>query len=376
MKPQTHIRGLAGVVLAGFLFSFDVNSQCSISTNLVPNGTFESGNSNFTSSYGYNPGNLYPEGKYDVVSNPTADHAAFATCGDKTSGSGKMMVVNGAPTANVSVWCSTISTTANSDYVFSTYVASVHASSPAILQFSINGVSLGSPFNASGTTCNWQQFCQTWNSGASTSANICIVNQNTAASGNDFALDDIKMGIVAPLYVEMLGFYIKQINGQTQLHWATVTEIDHDYFSVERSSDMSSWESISVIEGKGNKENLTIYDYTDIAPLMGKSYYRLKMVDIHGIEEFSAVRVAKALGDGEKYKIYPNPTFSSVNLLTDENVEQVELVNAMGSTIYSKKVEVMQPDLAFDFSGVSQGIYMIRLMNKGQVVYTDRLIKK
>ena len=63
MKSQIHIKGLASAVIAVILLSSQVQAQCSIASNLLPNGTFESGNSGFTSAYGYNPGNLVPEGK-------------------------------------------------------------------------------------------------------------------------------------------------------------------------------------------------------------------------------------------------------------------------------------------------------------------------
>ena len=65
------------------------------------------------------------------------------------------------------------------------------ANNPAILQFSINGQVLGSPFTAPFNINNWVQFFETWNSGANTTATICVVNQNTTLGGNDFALDDI-----------------------------------------------------------------------------------------------------------------------------------------------------------------------------------------
>ncbi|MFN0177010.1 MAG: gliding motility-associated C-terminal domain-containing protein [Saprospiraceae bacterium] len=159
--------------------------------NLVDNGDFEQGNSGFTSDYTYSPGNLVPEGLYDVIDNPQDDHPGFSPCTDHTSGSGNMMVVNGAGSPNQNVWCQTVNITPNTQYVLSAWVTSVVASSPAQLQFNINGMPLGGIFNAPGGTCNWQQFFQTWNSGGNTSATICIVNQNTQLGGNDFALDDI-----------------------------------------------------------------------------------------------------------------------------------------------------------------------------------------
>ncbi len=159
--------------------------------NLVDNGDFEQGNAGFSSDYGYSPGDLVPEGIYDVLDNPQDDHPGFAPCGDHTSGSGNMMVVNGAGTPNQNVWCQTVPVTPNTQYVLVAWVTSVVASSPALLQFNINGTPVGPIFNAPGSTCTWQQFFQVWNSGGNTSATICIVNQNTQLGGNDFALDDI-----------------------------------------------------------------------------------------------------------------------------------------------------------------------------------------
>lgn len=161
------------------------------SNNLVENGDFESGNTGFTSDYTYSPGNLVPEGLYDVLDNPQNSHPGFAPCDDHTSGSGNMMVVNGAGTPNLNVWCQTVTVTPNTQYVLSAWVTSVVAASPALLQFSINGTPVGGIFSAPGGTCNWQQYFQTWNSGSNGSATICIVNQNTTLGGNDFALDDI-----------------------------------------------------------------------------------------------------------------------------------------------------------------------------------------
>ncbi len=159
--------------------------------NLVENGDFEQGNAGFSSDYGYSPGNLVPEGLYDVIDNPQSDHPSFAPCNDHTSGSGNMMVVNGAGSPNQDVWCQTVTVLPNTPYVLSAWVTTVVASSPAKLQFNINGSPLGPIFNAPGSTCVWQNYFQLWNSGANTSATICIVNQNTNLGGNDFALDDI-----------------------------------------------------------------------------------------------------------------------------------------------------------------------------------------
>lgn len=164
--------------------------------NTVANGDLSAGATGFSS--GYAPGSggqwglLSLEGTYAVADNAQATHSNFSPCTDH-SGTGNMLVVNGASTAGVPIWCQTVTVSPNTDYAFSAWLTSVTPSNPAVLQFTVNGELLGSPFSATSTTCDWQEFHEVWNSGPITSAEICITNQNTAESGNDFALDDITL---------------------------------------------------------------------------------------------------------------------------------------------------------------------------------------
>lgn len=175
-------------------------------TNVVTNGDFTNGNTGFTSAYTYmpktgTPSALYAEGTYSVYTDPSAVHSSFTAFADHTGNSPSnkrnMLIVNGASAANVTVWTQNITVAANTDYVFSVWVASTTPSSPAQLQFSINGSPLGSTINASATTGSWQYFTTTWTSTTAGTFPIALVNQNTASSGNDFAVDDI---VFAPVY--------------------------------------------------------------------------------------------------------------------------------------------------------------------------------
>ncbi|HEX5625530.1 MAG TPA: hypothetical protein VFX48_05905, partial [Saprospiraceae bacterium] len=164
--------------------------------NLILNGNFEAGRTGFYTDYilgfmsCYGAGYLDCEGTYDVINNPQNGHTGFAPCGDHTSGSGLMMVLNGAA-AFQNVWCQNVPVMPDMDYVFTAWVTSVVGASPPILQFSINGNPIGPNFTSSGAVCTWEKYEVIWNSGSNTSAQICILNENTATGGNDFAIDDI-----------------------------------------------------------------------------------------------------------------------------------------------------------------------------------------
>ena len=102
-----------------------------------------------------------------------------------------MLLVNGSAVPDANIWCQTITVQPNTTYAFSAWLMSASPESPAILDFTVNGTPFGAPLLASSTTCQWAEFYALWESGSTTSASICITNQNLAGSGNDFALDDI-----------------------------------------------------------------------------------------------------------------------------------------------------------------------------------------
>ncbi len=187
-------------------------STISFAQNLVSNGDFEAGNTGFTTTYVNVPPAANPTpGPSHYAITDTAEWYKpiggqphpWQPCTDHThlSGPGKnMMVMDAASVANQPLWCQTVyNIKPNTAYKFSTWVESVilikeyGTPSLPILQFKINGELLGQPFKVTDDACNWSQFYEIWNSGNSTSADICIVNQNLEQKGNDLAIDDISL---------------------------------------------------------------------------------------------------------------------------------------------------------------------------------------
>ncbi len=189
-------------------YKITVNSL--VPDNLVANGDFSAGNTGFTSSYTYSPppSSILIEGDYSVYTNPFGVHSGFTSFGDHTTGTGNMLILNGGPTPT-DVWCETVPVTPNTNYDFSAWIANcssvtVGADVP-IMQFKINGVLIGTPTTISAAPGTWVNFFNTWNSGASTTASICIYDANTAVAGNDFVLDDISF---VPICVTTDSVYI------------------------------------------------------------------------------------------------------------------------------------------------------------------------
>lgn len=171
-----------------------------VGANTILHGDFGGGttaaSNNFTTAYipgtGGSWGLLSTEGQYAISTSPNLVHNNFSVCGDHTTGTGNMLIANGSGIANTTVWSQTVSVTPGINYVFSFWEANaLNAVEVSSLQLYINNVPISSIVPTSTTACTWLQNTGFWNSGASTTAILSIVNQSTLTSGNDFAIDDI-----------------------------------------------------------------------------------------------------------------------------------------------------------------------------------------
>lgn len=198
--------------------SFAASAQCPQgmveSHNLVVNGDFSQGNRYFHSGYRAT-NDLYPEGTYQVGTNPTTFHGHFK--GKSRGGSrDPFLIVNGSARANTSVWCQKVKIKPNTHYNFSAWITSLVTVSPARLHFSINGQVLGTNINAPYNLYSWKKFDAVWFSGNEKNATICIVNLSTIRGGNDFGLDNIRFTSCVPP-VAITPKQIKQVEAAAQV---------------------------------------------------------------------------------------------------------------------------------------------------------------
>lgn len=172
-----------------------VVSDSSSGTNLIVNGDFSAGDTGFSTDYIFTADNTAAKAQkmYGIVSNPNTWEPDFSNCSDRSASDNLMFIADGSitSTGNERVWNQTITNLkTNTDYIFSYWVQSVAALSPAQLESQINTVAIGIA-TAPATACGWIRVFYRWNSGASTTAELTLINRNTAGPGNDFALDEM-----------------------------------------------------------------------------------------------------------------------------------------------------------------------------------------
>lgn len=85
-----------------------------------------------------------------------------------------------------------------------------------------------------------------------------------------------------PLPIQLLHFGASPDGDEVALDWTTASERDNDYFTVERSADLSAFTSVCHVPGAGNSQQVLQYTERDRFPLPGLSYYRLRQTDLDG----------------------------------------------------------------------------------------------
>jgi PKD-like domain len=189
-----------------------------------------------------------------------------------------------------------------------------------------------------------------------------------------------------PLPVELLYFHAKYNGSSVDATWQTASEINNDYFTVERSVDGVNFYTVGVIVPSkakgGNSTSMLTYSMNDDKVSPGVYYYRLKQTDFNGEYKYSSIDVVEIKGDANfTFNIAPNPSDGTAlnSIISAEKGQEIIIVvyDVLGQELYSKVIVTEQKGnaiYAIDLlQKLSPGVYFITATSN-QKVYSKRLI--
>ncbi|GHM99366.1 hypothetical protein WSM22_08560 [Cytophagales bacterium WSM2-2] len=157
------------------------------------------------------------------------------------------------------------------------------------------------------------------------------------------------------------------------LDWETLSEINNDYFDLERSTNGETFTKITQVKGAGNSSSSILYHYDDHDVTADtKYYYRLRQVDFDKHFTLSNVIMVKAEGDGflQRWAVYPNPVNGEHTLIVRNNDTQTSMVDVKVFSIDAKVVFEGQGDLETISGKIDaaikasvKGIFFIQIMD-------------
>jgi PKD repeat protein len=110
----------------------------------------------------------------------------------------------------------------------------------------------------------------------------------------------------APLPVVLRKFSVTQRGNENLIKWTTESEMNIEYFEVERSTDPFNFVPISQKPAR-NTSGPNEYSFTDNGFSAGVNYYRLKMVETGAVTRYSLIVKTASEIKHEELVISPNP---------------------------------------------------------------------
>lgn len=184
-----------------------------------------------------------------------------------------------------------------------------------------------------------------------------------------------------PLLLPVTYAYVKATatENTVQLNWATETEINNDYFSIEHSTDGRQYTSVGRVDGHGQSEETITYYFQHDRPAPGDNYYRLRQVDYDGQYEYSPVVVARVAAQQPIATLYPNPSRTGQATLryhapTDGTLH-IQVFDLTGRSVWTRTQPVSEGtnEQPIDLSGLGTGLFEV-VLRQGNESARQRLL--
>ncbi|MFN5785825.1 MAG: T9SS type A sorting domain-containing protein [Flavobacteriia bacterium] len=163
-------------------------------------------------------------------------------------------------------------------------------------------------------------------------------------------------GTINTLPVELIAFNANYQDRIVHIDWQTASEMNNDFFTIERSNDGLNWEVLDIIDGAGNSDKILSYQTFDQLPHIGVSYYRLKQVDYDGKSSFSEIR---SVHNMRQLTITPNPSSGKFVISGLSGHNKIRLMDMSGKILEMHSIEHVSCEL--DLTDRPSGMYMVMI---------------
>lgn len=170
-------------------------------------------------------------------------------------------------------------------------------------------------------------------------------------------------GAYVPLPIELIYFNAQSSQDQVELTWSTASELNNDFFTLEKSKNGRDFVKIEEVGGMGTTNIQADYSYTHPSPYLGMSYYRLSQTDYDGTTE--VFPVVSVLFEGKKsFRVGPNPVNGSnfkliASQMGNQEIVELNIIDLQGRLVERKQIRTD------NFGNVDTEIQLQKPLRKG-----------
>jgi len=183
-----------------------------------------------------------------------------------------------------------------------------------------------------------------------------------------YYMDDVSVIPLTVLPIELVDFRGEATSEGDMLYWTTATELDNDYFVLEKSADGFDFEETGRVDGAGNSSNERHYSFLNEEAPSSTRYYRLKQVDFDGVFSYSNIVVlSDRLARKELFTFFPNPADDNIVVhcpAFGSNGASVTIYDMLGQEMFTHRMNISNEERALvDVSQLKEGVYVLTFDN-------------
>ncbi len=169
----------------------------------------------------------------------------------------------------------------------------------------------------------------------------------------------------AVLPITLSRFMGDERDGQVLLEWTTESEVDADYFAIQKKGRGDQWTDIGEVKAIGGAEQRTDYSFADPNPEAGPNAYRLKMIDLDGSLGYSQIEVVTVANTPTTYHVFPNPIVTDCYVTSSEDLlgTSYEIYDVRG--VKQRQGTLDQTTTRIDLHDLRTGTYYLRIASEG-----------
>ncbi len=213
--------------------------------------------------------------------------------------------------------------------------------------------------------------------GTNDAGNDRVTNVNIGPA--DFFDFWILVDKTVPLPVTLVDNNVECNEGKVVIDWSTSSEVNNDYFVVEKSYDNIVFFELATVDGAGNSNVNNTYAVTDDEANNLTTYYRLKQVDFNGTTTYFDVKAVNCGNNNFEVNqfVFGETQFSFNVITTAKEIVDVILYDVRGRIVSNKKFNLENGNNKINLNNLSlsRGMYLLSI-NGEKNVYSTKLMKQ
>ncbi|MEH0157244.1 hypothetical protein V6R21_24235 [Limibacter armeniacum] len=176
------------------------------------------------------------------------------------------------------------------------------------------------------------------------------------------------------LPVDLIFFSAKKRSDSILLTWATASEENNDYFEIQKSIDGKNYHAIGIVDGQGNSQSRTDYQFEDQGLVQGVIYYRLKQIDYSGQLEYFTLAFNNNLGENNIRLVSSNPINNNQIKLkvkcSEMQETRIQVIDINSHLYYLAKINLSMGTtlVAITFQQLPPGIFILKVTSPSPTI--------